>query len=95
MSDDQYAERDVIAIDEGSGDYSLHVLAMTRESLDSKSDIATELGWRDMQSDKLREALDSMLRDLNASIRREFAEREKNAKLLARIVKLEGEQHEF
>ncbi|MFP1915058.1 hypothetical protein ACLEEZ_05740 [Lonsdalea quercina] len=40
-------------------------------------------------------ALDSMLHDLNASIRRESAEREKNAKLLARIVKLEGEQHEF
>ena len=41
---------------------------------------------------KLREALDSMLHDLNASIRRESAEREKNAKLLARIAELEGEK---
>ncbi|MFP1767305.1 hypothetical protein [Lonsdalea quercina] len=91
MSDNQYAERDVIALDEGGGYYSLHVLAMTRESLDSKSEMAAELGWRDMQSDKLREALDSMLNDLNASIRRESAEREKNAKLLARIAELEGD----
>ncbi|OSN08383.1 hypothetical protein AU510_04455 [Lonsdalea britannica] len=36
----------------------------------------------------LREALNAMLNDLNASIRREQAEREKNAKLLARIDKL-------
>ncbi|MGK4327950.1 hypothetical protein ABVK36_03535 [Lonsdalea quercina] len=40
----------------------------------------------------LREALDSMLHDLNASIRRESAEREKNAKLLARIAELEGDK---
>ncbi|MFP1738323.1 hypothetical protein [Lonsdalea quercina] len=40
----------------------------------------------------LREALDSMLNDLNASIRRESAEREKNAKLLARIAELEGDK---
>lgn len=39
---------------------------------------------------KLRQALDTMLNDLNASIRREQAEREKNAKLLARIEELES-----
>lgn len=39
----------------------------------------------------LREALDAMLNDLNAAIRREQTEREKNAKLLARIEALEAD----
>ncbi|AXW87780.1 hypothetical protein AU509_07340 [Lonsdalea britannica] len=87
-ADKQYAERDAMTLDEEGGYYYRHVLAMTRESLDSKSEIAAELGWRDMQNDKLREAMDSMLNDLNAYIRREQTEREKNAKLLARIEEL-------
>jgi hypothetical protein len=33
--------------------YDKHVLAMTREKLDSKSDIAAELGWRDWQIEQL------------------------------------------
>ncbi|MFP1871941.1 hypothetical protein ACLEDV_08245 [Lonsdalea quercina] len=37
-------------------------------------------------------ALDSMLHDLNASIRRESAEREKNANLLVRIAELEEDK---
>lgn len=34
--------------------YDKHVFAMTRENLDSKSDIAAELGWRDWQIEKLQ-----------------------------------------
>ena len=37
--------------------YDRHVLAMTRENLDSKSDIATELGWRDWQIEQLNERI--------------------------------------
>ncbi|MWN90987.1 hypothetical protein GQ597_09760 [Gilliamella sp. Pra-s65] len=37
--------------------YDKHVLAMTREKLDSKSDIAAELGWRDWQIEQLNERI--------------------------------------
>lgn len=37
--------------------YDRHVLAMTRENLDSKSDIATELGWRDWKIEQLNERI--------------------------------------
>lgn len=37
--------------------YDKHVLAMTREKLESKSDIATELGWRDWQIEQLNERI--------------------------------------
>lgn len=37
--------------------YDRHVLAMTRENLDSKSDIALELGWRDWQIEQLNERI--------------------------------------
>lgn len=39
------------------GHYDRHVLAMTRENLDSKSDIATELGWRDWKIEQLNERI--------------------------------------
>ena len=37
--------------------YDSHVLAMTRENLESKSDIALELGWRDWQIEQLNERI--------------------------------------
>ncbi|MFQ1017888.1 hypothetical protein [Gilliamella sp. BG7] len=37
--------------------YDKHVLSMTREKLDSKSDIAAELGWRDWQIEQLNERI--------------------------------------
>lgn len=48
-----YAERDAMQLDQAGGFYCQHVRAMTAEGLHSKSDIAAELGWRDMQIAKL------------------------------------------
>lgn len=45
----QYAERDFIEMDAKGAYYFRHVRAMTAENLHDKSDIAAELGWRDMQ----------------------------------------------
>ncbi len=51
----EYQERDIIELDNAGNYYGKHVLAMTREDLRSKSDIAAELGYRDMVIDKLAE----------------------------------------
>lgn len=48
MSEKIYAERDIIGMDSKGGHYCRHISAMTREGLHSKSDIAAELGFRDM-----------------------------------------------
>ena len=53
-----YAERDVEALDKMGGYYMRHVMAMTAESLHSKSAIAAELAWRDKRIAEL-EALQS------------------------------------
>lgn len=37
--------------------YDKHISAMTREKLDSKSEIAAELGWRDWQIERLNERI--------------------------------------
>lgn len=55
--DKQYAERDAYELDMAGGYYCRHVSAMTREQLHSKSDIAAELGHRDMIIAELLEAL--------------------------------------
>lgn len=47
MTDKQYAERDIMALDISGNHYSRHISAMTSEGLHSKSDIAAELAWRD------------------------------------------------
>ncbi|KAA1217093.1 hypothetical protein AWJ09_04325 [Vibrio cholerae] len=69
----EYQERDLMELDKVGNHYSKHVLAMTREDLRSKSDIAAELGYRDMVIDKLteehkklREALEKSQRLMNA-----------------------------
>ncbi|POW54652.1 hypothetical protein C3408_22660 [Candidatus Pantoea alvi] len=54
----QYAERDLMGMDEAGNHYCRHISAMTREGLDSKSDIAAELGWRDMQIAALQQKLE-------------------------------------
>lgn len=48
MSEKIYAERDIIGMDSKGGHYCRHISAMTGEGLHSKSDIAAELGFRDM-----------------------------------------------
>ncbi|KHT21033.1 hypothetical protein [Pectobacterium brasiliense] len=47
MDNNLYAERDIIQLDVSGNFYCQHVHHMTSESLDSKSDIAAELGYRD------------------------------------------------
>lgn len=44
-----YEERDWRSLDEAGDHFRNHVEAMTSEGLDCKSDIAAELGWRDMR----------------------------------------------
>lgn len=60
----QYAERDVIALDEQGGYYIRHVIAMTREKLYLKSDVAAELAFRDMRIDALTKRSDELLDSL-------------------------------
>jgi hypothetical protein len=53
----QYANRDPMKLDAAGNYYIRHVGAMTSEGLHAKSDIAAELAWRDMQIDRLAQAL--------------------------------------
>lgn len=53
----QYANRDAMALDDAGGYYCRHVSAMTGEGLYAKSDIAAELGYRDMVIDQLKKAI--------------------------------------
>ena len=57
MTNKFYAERDLVALDKAGGHYCRHVSAMTGERLHNKSDIAAELGWRDMQIAELQRQL--------------------------------------
>ena len=57
-------ERDIMEMDRAGNYYCRHVSAMTREALHSKSDIAAELGWRDMQIDQLKEHNEAIARQL-------------------------------
>lgn len=52
-----YADRDIMLLDELGNFYSDHILAMTKEGLHSKSDIAAELGARDLRIKQLQVAL--------------------------------------
>lgn len=61
----QYAERDPYKLDVAGGYYCRHVSAMTSEGLHSKSDIAAELGHRDMVISELLEALQLSLTAMN------------------------------
>lgn len=57
MSEKIYGDRDLMAMDRAGNYYCRHVAHMTRENLHSKSDIAAELGWRDMQIANLQQQL--------------------------------------
>lgn len=63
-----YGERDLMALDMAGGYYCRHVSAMTSEELHSKSDIAAELGWRDMQITELQRKVESLAVENNALI---------------------------
>ena len=63
----QYAERDASELDEAGGYYIRHVSAMTKEGLHSKSDIAAELGFRDMRIDQLNHRINQLLTERNAT----------------------------
>ncbi|AUR85397.1 coil containing protein [Vibrio phage 1.074.O._10N.222.49.B7] len=54
MNDKLYAKRDVEILDDKGDYYFNHIFAMTGEGLHSKSDIAAELGYRDMRIDELK-----------------------------------------
>lgn len=56
----QYAERDAYELDKSGGYYVRHVMAMTSEKLHAKSDIAAELGHRDMVIDQLRAEVEAL-----------------------------------
>lgn len=51
----QYAERDIMALDKAGGHYCRHLSAMTGEALHDKSDIAAELAYRDSRIAELEE----------------------------------------
>lgn len=56
---DQYAKRDIMALDKQAGHYWRHVNAMTAEGLHSKSDIAAELAYRDARIAQLEHERDA------------------------------------
>lgn len=53
----QYADRNCMDLDEDGGYYFRHIMAITKEGLHNKTDIACELAWRDKQIDKLKETI--------------------------------------
>lgn len=71
----QYAERDLMAMDIAGNHYCRHVDHMTREKLHSKSDIAAELGWRDMQIAAIKAERDALAAE-NAAFKSAFMPKE-------------------
>ena len=63
----QYAERDLIELDEH---YANHIIALSIEQLNSKSDIAAELAFRDQRIAKLESLLKAVKNELS-SLQRE------------------------
>ena len=61
----EYNQRDIISL---GNYYTNHVLAMTKESLHSKSDIAAELAHRDIEIDKLKHIISEVGYDLGKLI---------------------------
>jgi hypothetical protein len=64
----EYKERDHMFLDKDGNYYSKHVLAMTKEGLHDKSDIAAELAYRDHDIAKLRELCDEMAKELQSAL---------------------------
>lgn len=57
----EYKKRDHMALDDAGRYYIRHVSAMTGEKLHAKSEIAAELGYRDMLIDDLVTVLRAVL----------------------------------
>ena len=55
-----YDERDAFELDQAGKYYTKHVVAMTKEGLESKGDIAAELGHRDMLIDQLKAQVEQL-----------------------------------
>lgn len=53
-------DRDAFELDKAGGYYTRHVVAMTKEGLHSKSDIAAELAYRDMVIDELKAQVEQL-----------------------------------
>lgn len=81
----QYAQRDIMALDEAGNHYIRHVDHMTREKLHSKSDIAAELGWRDMQIAEIKAQRDAL-----AAEREKFAVQCAAAKIAVQYAQAAG-----
>lgn len=60
MSEKLYAQRDAYELDVAGSFYIRHVSAMTSEGLNSKADIAAELGYRDSVIAKLKADYDKL-----------------------------------
>lgn len=63
----QYSERNLMDLDAKGNHYCRHVMAMTSESLHSKSDIAAELGWRDLMISELKAQLSASQREFRSA----------------------------
>lgn len=68
-----YAERDAMELDAAGGFYIRHVTAMTKEELHNKSDIAAELGWRDMRIAGLEAKCAALASELDAIVKQSEA----------------------
>ncbi|ECT0233788.1 hypothetical protein DPN96_18885 [Salmonella enterica subsp. enterica serovar Derby] len=68
-----YAERDAMELDAAGGFYIRHVTAMTKEELHNKSDIAAELGWRDMRIAGLEAKCAALASELDAIVKQSGA----------------------
>jgi hypothetical protein len=60
LSNTLYSDRDIIALDASGNYYTRHVNALTTEGLTSKSDIAAELGYRDMLINQLKAEIEQL-----------------------------------
>lgn len=60
MSNHYDEDRDAFKLDKAGGYYTRHVVAMTKEGLHSKSDIAAELAHRDYEIDKLKAQVEQL-----------------------------------
>lgn len=77
-----YAERDLMGLDRSGNHYCKHVLAMTREGLHAKSDIAAELAFRDFELAALREELARSRKGNGDLVDRLTATEQRNAELI-------------
>lgn len=87
MSDEpnQYARRDLLALDRAGNHFCRHVGAMTREGLHSKHDIAAELAWRDSEIARLTSELaeaNERIQEYDVWLRAEEAEAGERARVL-------------